>query len=160
MLTLFMIAAVLTGILCLVALACIVGGTVLFWIPRLRFLASWILFVPSLAALGGRRRLGLWLPWCADERPVCTSVLGVAWRLIHRWCARRTRRSSFVSAFQTEDRCGLNALESSASGGQLGGGAAQIETTFFTSLACGTGPTPLGIVHTHGYAGPSGESVL
>jgi len=52
MLPLFIIAAVLTGILCLFALASIVGGTVLFWVPRLRFLASWILFVPSLAALG------------------------------------------------------------------------------------------------------------
>ena len=52
MLPLFLIAAVLTGILCLIALASIVGGTVFFFVPRLRPLASWVLFIPSLAALG------------------------------------------------------------------------------------------------------------
>jgi hypothetical protein len=52
MLPIFILAAVLTGILALVALASIVGGTVFFWIPRLRSLAPWMLFPPSLAALG------------------------------------------------------------------------------------------------------------
>lgn len=52
MLPLFILAGGLTVVLGFVAIAGVVGGGVLFCSRRLRFLAPWMLFLPTFAALG------------------------------------------------------------------------------------------------------------
>jgi len=52
MLSLFLIAAVITVILGVEAVVCSVCGIVLWCIARTRFLAPFVTFIPTLAALG------------------------------------------------------------------------------------------------------------
>jgi hypothetical protein len=102
MLPLFLIAAVLTGILCLIALASVIVGTVSFFVRRLRPLASWVLFIPSLGALGaasGAWGCGYWgnqtnpysaLPfWAWIGGFLAGGVLGTFLGVLLGWLFRR-----------------------------------------------------------------------
>jgi hypothetical protein len=73
-LPLFVIAGALTVILGVVAVASVIGGLVLFCIRRLRFLAPWMLFFPTFAALGAGG--GAWgLGYLAMKKGAPMSVL-------------------------------------------------------------------------------------
>ncbi len=74
MLPLFVLAGALTVILGVVAVAGVIGGVVLFCVQRLRFLAPWMLFFPTFAALGAGG--GAWgLGYLAMKKGASMSVL-------------------------------------------------------------------------------------